>query len=209
MAAAAAPSEVIRTMGALFRPTTRYRDFHNDEYYGQDELPDRLTEVELLPHLTLEDVLATGITWTVLCRFLGRDKAIWMTRDVFVCSGNFVRDALDVDYWLDRKYLALGGVEDADTKLSVHATRDTPAAATRATCDFLLRLLATCEQHGVYIGTRDTITVPLPISGAALYRFFGESQSCLRKVSFQETTLSEDLCLALTTIPRLDVVLSL
>jgi hypothetical protein len=161
MAAAAAPSEVIRTMGALFRPTTRYRDFHNDEYYGQDELPDRLTEVELLPHLTLEDVLATGITWTVLCRFLGRDKAIWMTRDVFVCSGNFVRDALDVDYWLDRKYLALGGVEDADTKLSVHATWDTPAAATRATCDFLLRLLATCEQHGVYIGTRDTITVAL------------------------------------------------
>jgi hypothetical protein len=88
MAAAAAPSEVIRTMGALFRPTTRYRDFHNDEYYGQDELPDRLTEVELLPHLTLEDVLATGITWTVLCRFLGRDK-FWQ-----LCEGRSRRRLL-------------------------------------------------------------------------------------------------------------------
>jgi hypothetical protein len=202
MAAAAAPSEVIRTMEALFRPTTRYRDLYHEQPVD-DGFEEDFTEVELLPHLTLQDVLATGITWEDFCLFF-EGKVVWMAPGVLVCSDDFVGNAHD---WWDWFVLALGGDADTRTRLRVYATRGTPAAAATVTCDFLLRLLGTCEQNGVYIRTRDT-SVPLPISGAALSRFFGESQSCLRKVTFQETALSEDLCLALTTMPRLDVVLS-
>jgi hypothetical protein len=63
---------------ALFRPSTRFRG----------RLRESITEVELLPGLTIENVLATGITWEEFRRFLD-GKIVWMTLDVFVCSRYF------------------------------------------------------------------------------------------------------------------------
>jgi hypothetical protein len=62
---------------AVFRPTTRYRDSH------RRRLPESITEVELLPGLTIENVLATGLTWVDFCLFLD-GKLMWMTPDVYV-----------------------------------------------------------------------------------------------------------------------------
>jgi hypothetical protein len=46
-----------------------------------------------------------------------------------------------------------------------------------------------------------------PLSGAGLTLFFQESRSCLRKVTLDRMVLSEDQCLALATMSRLDVEL--
>jgi hypothetical protein len=93
---AAAPSEPIRTMEALFRPTTRFRDLYHEraEFGFADILNDPLdgvlrTEVELLPHLTPEHVRATGIMWDTWMLFL-RGKVVWMAPGVFVCADDCI-----------------------------------------------------------------------------------------------------------------------
>jgi hypothetical protein len=77
---------------------------------------------------------------------------VWMAPDVFICSHDFQENSNSYDWW-DWFFLGIGG---DDTRI-----RLTAGAATTATCDFLLRLFATCEQNGVSIRTRDT-SVPLP-----------------------------------------------
>jgi hypothetical protein len=75
-----------------------------------------------------------------------------------------------------------------------------------ATCDFLVRVFATCEERALRIeGCRHS--VPTPLSGASLSLFFQESREVLRKVVLIDMTLSEDQCLALATMSRLDVEL--
>jgi hypothetical protein len=84
----------------------------------------------------------------------------------------------------------------------------TAAAAATVTCDFLLRLLATCEEHGVNIkGSAGEVSNPL--SGAALSLFFQESESCLRHVQLLDMALNEDQCRALATMSRLDMELEI
>jgi hypothetical protein len=76
---AAAPADPTGTLvEALFRPSTRFRDTHP---YPRGRLPEGWTDVELLPDLPVEHVLATGIMWEDLSRFL-RTKIVWMARDV-------------------------------------------------------------------------------------------------------------------------------
>jgi hypothetical protein len=71
--------------------------------------------------------------------------------------------------------------------VTVHSNGARAAAA--ATCDFLVRLFATCsELPSVYISS----DVPPPISGAALSLFFQESRDSLRDVSLRRLVLSED-----------------
>jgi hypothetical protein len=71
-----------RTMvEALFRPSNRYRD-SNRNRRGRGRLPGDYTEVELLPGLTMEDVLATGATWDVgglssICSAKNRVYVAW------------------------------------------------------------------------------------------------------------------------------------
>jgi hypothetical protein len=101
-----------------------------------------------------------------------------------------------------------------DRSLRVYVTPDAAAAAATATCDCLLRLFASFEEHDAYITGYDD-GEPAPISGSALslslsfQDFFQESQSCLRKVTLSRTTLSKEQCLALATMSRLDVELDL
>jgi hypothetical protein len=120
-----------------------------------------------------------------------------MTTHVYVCSQRFGGDD---PLWI----LGLGG--DGYTNMCVHVTPDTPPAVATATCDFLVRLLATCEQRDLYIeGCSDG--VPSPLSGAALSLFFQESPSCLREVLLWNLALDADQCLALATMSRFDVQL--
>jgi hypothetical protein len=173
---------------ALFRPTTRFRG----------RLPHGFTELELLPGLTVENVRATGVSWEGFRRFL-QGKLVWMSPDVYICSQYFSG--------LGESVLSFGS-DVGRTDLRVHVRSRMAAAAAMATCDFLLRLLATCEIPSVYIiGLSNSMS--LPVSGAGLSLFFQESQSCLRQVTFRYVALSEDQCRALATMSRLDVKLEL
>jgi hypothetical protein len=189
---AAAPAEPNgASIEALFRPSTRFQDSHRNH---RGRLPEGWTEVELLPGLSLENIRATRILWNAFHSF-ARQKIVWMTPGVYVCTVRLpdVGDPLVL-------YLR---ADPGITSLCVHATPDTADGAATATCDFLLRFFATCEQHDLYI-TRDDIAAPAPLSGAGVSLFFEESRSCLRKVTLA-MTLSEDLCLAIATMSRLDV----
>jgi hypothetical protein len=168
---------------AFFRPKTL---FPRDSL--RDRPPTHITEVELLPGLLFEDLLATGITWDVLCLFRD-DKYVWMTPDVYVCSYLLSNAGDPLVLWLG----------DA----GVRVVEGTPTAAATATCDLLLQLLATCELPSVYIDGNNT--VPFPINGAALSLFFEESRENLRKVGLRSITLNEDVCRALGTMSRFDV----
>jgi hypothetical protein len=178
---------------ALFRPTSRYRDSH------RRRLPESYTEVELLPGLTIESVRAMGITWEDFCRVL-QGKRAWMAPSVYVCSGSFYGGG---DPWV----LKLGGYR-VGTGLSVHVTEGTDVAAATATCDFLLRLFATCESHDVNISRPDN-GVPPPLSGAGLSLSFQDSRDSLRQVTLYYMALDADQCLALATMSRLDVELGI
>jgi hypothetical protein len=193
---AAAPAEPNGTsIEALFRPSTRFRDSHRNR---RGRLREGWTEVELLPHLTPLDILATGVTWDEFLIFF-RNKFVWMTPDVYVCNTwIFVEDHPEV--------LTLGA-NNGTTTLFVHVTPDTAAAVATATCDFLVRLLATCEERDLFIEGIDEETPPL--SGAALSLFFQECRDSLQKVILSGMVLNEDQCLALATMSRFDVELTM
>jgi hypothetical protein len=188
---AAAPAEPIE---ALFRPSTRFRDSHGNRRGG---LPEAFTELELLPGLTIESVLARGVTtWENFRRFL-HDKVVWMTPDVYIsCRGIYSTG--------DTLVLVLGR-SDARTRMCVRVRSGAATAA--APCDFAVRLLAASELRSVYI--RGNVNIVPPVSGETLSRFFQESRSCLHQVTLELMALSEDHCRALATMSRLDVELDL
>jgi hypothetical protein len=182
---AVAPAESSTgTMEALFRPSARLRDLHPN-----CNLPEGFTELELLPGLIAENILATGVTWEDFFRFLD-GKLVWIAPGVYISSEAFY---VGGDPWV----LSLEGD-------GVYVRSGAAAAAATATCDFLVRLLATCESHGVSIEACHS-TVPPPMSGAGLSLFFQESRSCLRQVTLYYMALSADQCRALATMSRLDV----
>jgi hypothetical protein len=199
---AAAPAEPNgASIEALFRPSTRWRDAHPN-LIGY--LPENCTEVELLPGLSVENIRATRIFWDAFHRF-ARNKIVWMTPDVYICTNMYLRnrgDPLVLVLGCD----ALGGT----TSLRVYVTPygHTAAAVATATCDFLLRLFATCEQCDLHIeGSNDE--APPPLSGAGISLFFQESRDDLRKVVLCDMVLSEEHCHALATMSRLDVELTM
>jgi hypothetical protein len=150
-----------------------------------------------LPGLTTENVLATDITWEDFHLFC-RGKVVWMTPGVYVCF-QYLGDPLVLSLRGD-----LGGIHT--TNLRVHVTEGTAAAASTATCDFALGLLATSDKRDVYIsGIHRELSRPL--SGETLSLFFQQSRSCLRKVNLSHMALTEDQCRALATMSRLEVEL--
>jgi hypothetical protein len=193
------------SMEALFRPSTRFRDSHRNR--RGDRLPEYLSEVELLPGLTVEDVLATGATWEDFHRFAQR-KIVWISPGVIVCADIYAA----VPPWL---FWFGSNTGDPDNSLYVHTTAidatDTPftAATARATYDFLLRLLATCDERVLSIRGRIHDGGPPPLSGAALSFFFQESQSSLQKVTLCNMDLGQDQIHALATgsRPTIEVIL--
>jgi hypothetical protein len=122
------------------------------------------------------------------------------TPDVFIVS-EFIGDS-------DYPVVLFLGANVSTTGLRVHVTPDTAAAVATATCDFLVRLLATCEQRDLRIEGGGN-SAPAPLSGACISLFFQESRDELRKVVLCDMVLSEDHCRALATMSRLDVVLTM
>jgi hypothetical protein len=162
-----APAEPNATsIEALFRPATRFRDAHGNL---RGRLPESWTEVELLPGLTVENVLATGVTWDDFLSFV-RGKLVWMTPDVYVSFRRTYEDPLAV--------LSLGVFHG--TSMFVHVRSGTATTSASATCDFMVRLLAASEHHDVSISGRNSTVAP-PLSGAALSLFFQESRDSFGK----------------------------
>jgi hypothetical protein len=187
-------------METLLRPTTRFRNSHPTFIHF---LPEGWTEIELLPHLTPSDILATGVTWDEFLIFV-LVKIVWMTPNVYVTTMFHMYGTGD------SMVLALGANAD-DITLPVYVTPDTPAAVATATCDFLLRIFATSEPHDLHIsGSEDEVPqAPPPLSGAAITLFFQESRDSLQKVTVDYMVLNEDQCRALATMSRLDVELDI
>jgi hypothetical protein len=190
---AAAPAEPNGTsIEAFFRPSTRWRDSHRHV-----RLPENCTEVELLPGLTIGNIRVTRTTWDAFHRF-ARNKIVWMTPDVYVCTNMYLLNRGDP------LVLVLGCDALGGTELLVYVTPGTATAVATATCDFLLRVFATCEQRDLHIEGSE-YEGPAPLSGAGISLFFQESRDDLRTVTLRDMTLSEDQCLALATMSRLDV----
>jgi hypothetical protein len=181
----------------LFRPTNhRMRDLvrASHDSYGSDyyELPDGETEKELIPDLSPEYVLATGITWEDFCRFLGDYMFVWIGPGLYVCtSDNFSHPGYGL-------VVMLGSLNRQSRNLYVYAaTEPETAAATTVTCDFCVHLLATSRENGASI--RGFSAVPPPVSGPSLSRFFQESQGNLREFTLLNLVLNEEQIRALAT----------
>jgi hypothetical protein len=143
-----------------------------------------------------------------MCAYVNVLLVLWMTPFVFVCS-----ECMSIQFC--QPVLQLEGADPRHPSLFVYATEeDTLASAATATCDFMVRLLATSELHvrPVYIRGHHSIGFnagPPPISGQALSLFSQESRDNIRKVVLRDMALNEDQCLALATMSRLDVELEM
>jgi hypothetical protein len=191
---------------ALFRPTDRLRDlcreqYDDDSYELQNE---DQTEVELLPDLSPEHVLVTAdITWEDFCHFVDDYILVWMGPDVYVCK----------DFSLNEggMYVRVIQLGSTNHRLFVYAARGPgpeTVAATTATCDFVVRLLATSKDNGKIEGYWDDFSAP--ISGPGLSCFFQESQDNLRRFRLENMILNEEQIRALATtefLPGMEVIL--
>jgi hypothetical protein len=199
------PSEtpIIET---LFRPMNgRSRRDNNTSLRHSGGVPRRVEEFELVQHLSesAQDILATGIVWKDLLRFLP-GKIAWMTADVYICTEGFTTFLTDFPM-----VLLLAVNASGQPNLCVHVSGSSPVAAATVTCDFMVRLMATSEYHeDVFLKgcpSNNLHGLPTPISGAALSHFFQDSSrdnTNLRMVHFSGMALSEEQCLALATMPR-------
>lgn len=198
----------------LFRPTNgRSRvDNNNILRHCGGVVPRRnVAEFELIQqHLSEAEaeaghnILATGIVWEDLLRFL-RGKVAWIAPDVYICTEGSTTFLTDFPMVL----LLAVNASGQPPNLCVHVSGSSHVTAATVACDFLVRLLATSEDHeDVFLKgcpSNNLHAVPTPISGAALSRFFRDrsrDNSNLRMVHFSGMALNEEQCLALATMPR-------
>jgi hypothetical protein len=177
-----------------------------------------LTEVERLPHLTLEVILATGITWDGFRHYLG-NKAVRMTRGVYVSAHynppleadrSLVLGALNHSFSAGLSVdvrpgtLAFSACLNVDVKLFVRLL----IQLQRPAINFLVRLLAASEERNVdRLGHRLAL---LPVSGPALSYLFERGREHLVKVSFGKMILNDEhvRALAITPCHELQLVLT-
>jgi ankyrin repeat protein len=165
---------------ALFRPT-------------KNSLTERA--VELLPGLTTDDILVTGITWEVFCYFLHVVKSVWITETTCVYLTS--RYAGLFSCWF-----SIGHPESANVKVGFSGNSPEPTVA------LLLRLLTNSEHQVVRIDYSGRyINAPLPVSGPTLSCFFEESNA--RRVELACVTLDEAQCRALATVSRSNMEIQL
>ena len=198
------PSET-PIIDTLFRPTNgRSRCGNNASLRHSGGVPRRVAEFELVHHLSesAQNILATGITWKDLLRFLP-GKIAWISPDVYVCTEGFTSFLTDFPM-----VLLLAVNPSGQPNLCVHVSSSSPVTAATVACDFMVRLLASSEDHeDVFLKgcpSNNLHAVPTPISGVALSHFFQDSSrdnSNLRMVHFSGMALSEDQSLALGTMP--------
>jgi hypothetical protein len=218
---------------ALFQPTNRLRDImwnllqYEISIAGEAEC----IEIELLPEFTMAQVLAaTDMTWEQCCRVFN-GKLVWMAPNVFISSAitffpwpvyEHTTPALSIGLELDENNHTLGSIirpsltarATTTTTFRVYTTEDTnPRDPTvLATCDFLLRLLATIgrvqqQQHhpdgNVFVlrsHQSGDDAVPPPISCATLSRLLQDNDSNIRKLKLSSMILNEEHIRALATV---------
>jgi hypothetical protein len=177
---------------SLFRPSTRFRGGR------KTGLAQNFTEVELLPYLITEDILATGITWNDFRRF-SHGKLVWMTPGAYIISsrhhfGGLYPIAVEV------------GAKDDTAGVCVRVRPGTASTQTAsATCNFLIRLLASSEKRAVYM--KGSSRPLLPVSGPALSQLFDHSRGSLREVTLRDMILNEEHIRILASSPLQELVL--
>jgi hypothetical protein len=178
----------------LFQPTNRLRELRLE--LGGDPGLDALPEVELLPHLSWQDILGTGVPWADFVSFLGggmQVKVVWMTLNAYVSLG-----PQSLHTW--RCFLSIGN--ETGERVNVIARKDTDDAVVTDICDCVLCLLGTCEEShvnvsGIYSGF---VSCPLHISGPCLSRFFEERRNNLTSFTFENVILGQEHMRALATV---------
>jgi hypothetical protein len=185
---------VAALFASLFRPWSTQRQ---DEI--QLPLPQNFTEVELLPHLTTKEILATTITWDKLRRFL-KKKVVRLAPGVYVCPKSYRPFGYD-------PILVLGAPDDA-AGMDVRVRSGTAIETAISGCNFLVRLLAASEKRKVYLYGHSG-SLLLPVSGAALSHLFEHSQENLIKVTVGHVILNAEHIRALTIAPQHELELVL
>jgi hypothetical protein len=188
----------------LFRPMNgRSRRENNASLRHSGGVPRRVPEFELVQHLSesAHNILASGITWKDLLRFLP-GKIAWMAPNVYICTEGCTSFLTDFPM-----VLLLAVNASGQPNLCVHVSGSSPVIAATVTCDFMVCLLATSEdREDVFLKgcpSNNLHAVPTPISGAALSHFFQDNSrdnSNFRMVHFSGMALREDQCLAIATM---------
>jgi hypothetical protein len=190
----AATANPIGTLDSLFRPSTRFQLRGGRRF----NLPRNFTEVELLPNLTTQDIVATGINWDDFRCFV-HDKFVWMAPGTYISSAYRANGLYPVA-------VEVGATDDS----AGMRVRVKPGTATRtavATCNFLVRLLAISEQRDVYLqGSNRALS---PIDGPALSHFFEHGRENLRAVTLRDMIFNEEHTRVLAAPPQHKLQLAL
>jgi hypothetical protein len=215
------PIEPIWEM-ALFRPTRRLRNIPGGIGLRQGITDTKCTEIELLPEVTLEQVLEeVDMTWDQCCRFFN-GKIVWMAPTVFfsndfLSSSFHIPPVLSIGLERDDKNRLLGGgiispclaaKATTTTTFCVYTTEDTNPRNPdcKAACDFLVRLLASVgnvqqpDEKGFVLRSHQSDEVPPPTSCAALSRLLQDDNSNIRKLKLSSMVLNENHIRALATV---------
>jgi hypothetical protein len=214
---------------ALFRLTRRLPDSLVGIVLWKGIKDPKRIEIELLPGVTMEQVLAeVDISWDQCFRFFN-GKFVWMAPTVFISNAILPNtfNALKVlSIGLERDPLGiiapllaviapgiLAAIATNNNTFCVYTTEGTNPRdpAVMSTCDFLVRLLSTVgpvqQQHhrhpddkGFVLRSHQSDEVPPPISCAALSRLLQDANSNIRKLKLSSMVLNEDHIRALATV---------
>jgi hypothetical protein len=184
-----ATANPIGTLDSLFRPSTRFQLRGGRRRFS---LPRNFTEVELLPNLTTDDIVATGINWDDLRCFV-HDKFVWMAPGTYISSASIGTGLYPVA-------VEVGAKDDSAAGMRVRVRPGTATHTASATCNFLVRLLATSEHCDVYMqGSSRALS---PICGPSLSQFFEQGGQNLRAVTLRDMIFGEEDIRVLANVPQ-------
>jgi hypothetical protein len=190
----AATKTPIETLESLFRPSTRFQ-FRGGRHFS---LPRNFTEVELLPNLTTENILAKGTTWDVFQSFV-HNKFVWMAPGTYISSAYRANGLYPVAVEV--------GAQDDSAGMRVRVKPGTATRTSAATCNFLIRLLAISEQRDVYL--QGSSRTQSPLDGASLSHFFEHGREHLRAVTLRSMIFNEEHVRVLAAPPQQKLQLAL
>jgi hypothetical protein len=190
----AATTNPMETLESLFRPSTRFQLRGGRQF----SLPQNFTEVELLPNLTTENILAKGITWDVFQCFV-HNKFVWMAPGTYISSAYRANGLYPVAVEV--------GAQDDSAGIRVRVKPGTATRTSAAICNFLIRLLAISEQRDVYLqGSSRALS---PIDGPALSHFFEHGRENLHAVTLRDMVFDEEHIRVLAAPPQQKLQLAL
>jgi hypothetical protein len=191
----AATTNPIGTLESLFRPSTRFQLRGGRQF----NLPRNFTEVELLPNLTTEDIVATGINWNDFRRFV-HNKFVWIAKGAYIISSAYRANGL-------YPVAVEVGATDDSAGMRVRVKPGTATRTAAATCNFMVRLLAISEQPDVYL--QGSSRPLLPMDGPALSHLFEHGRENLRAVTLRDMTFNEEHVRVLAAPPQHKMQLAL